>query len=73
MGGRGIKSLKARVGQKCSISRGGATLNSGGIQAQGVRERSHSVVSRRSRDAARGGGGEAPAVRAAKSFEFRGE
>ena len=35
MGRRGIRGLKMRLGQKC-ISRGGARLNSGGIQAGGV-------------------------------------
>ena len=68
-GGWQIRGLKVRVGWECSISRGAARLNSGGIQAGGVRGGSHSVVSRRSRDAA--GGGAAPKVRAAKSSEFR--
>ena len=47
MGGRGIRGLKARVGQKCCISRGGgkwARLNSGGIQAGDVRKGRYSVV-----------------------------
>ena len=34
---RGIRGLKARMGRKCSISRGGR-LNSGGIQVGGVDE-----------------------------------
>ena len=33
MGGRGVRGLKARVGRKCCIGRGGSRLNSGGIQA----------------------------------------
>ena len=39
MSGRGIKGLKARVGRECCISKGGARLNRGGIQAGGVRGR----------------------------------
>ena len=35
MGRRGIRALKARVGQECCISRGGQE-NSKGIQAEGV-------------------------------------
>ena len=54
MGRRGIKDLKARVGWECYISRGGDRLNSGGVQAGGVRGGSHSVISIRSRDAAGG-------------------
>ena len=35
-----------RVGQECSISRGGTRLYSGGTQVGGVRGVSHSVTSR---------------------------
>ena len=63
---RVIRGLKMRVGRECSINREGDRLYSGGIQVGGVRGGSHSVTSG---DAA-GGGGAAPAVRAAKSFEF---
>ena len=45
MGRRGIRGLKTRVMQECSISREGARLYSGGIQVKGVREKSHSVMS----------------------------
>ena len=43
-GWKGIRGLEARMGQKCCISRGPrrARLSSGGIQAGGVRGRSHS-------------------------------
>ena len=61
---RGIRGLKMRVGEECSINREGDRLYSGGIQVEGVRGGSHSVTSG---DAA---GGAAPRVRAAKSFEF---
>ena len=44
-GQRGIRDLKTRVGQECSISRGGR-LYSGGIQTRGVQRGSHSVTSR---------------------------
>ena len=37
MGRWGIRSLETRVGQECSISRGGAGFHSGGIRAGGVR------------------------------------
>ena len=63
MGGRRIKDLKARMGSECCISKWGARLNSGDIQARGG---SHSVISRRSRE-------KASRVRAAESSEFRGE
>ena len=63
MGRRGIRSLRARVGRECCISRGGR-LNNGGIQVGGVRGESHSVTSR---DAAEGA---APGVITAKSSEF---
>ena len=53
-GPKGIRGLKARVGWKCYISRGGGRLNSGGIQAEKVRGASHSAVSKKSRYAARG-------------------
>ena len=49
------------MGQECSISREGARLYSGGIHVGGVQGGSHSVTA---------GGGAAPRVRAAKSFEF---
>ena len=45
MGRRGIRGLKARVGQECSISRG-VRLYSGGIQVGRVEGGSHSVTSR---------------------------
>ena len=54
-GRRGIRSLKARVGQECCISRGGQMdqVASGVIQAEGVRGGSYIVgmcgISRRSR------------------------
>ena len=63
MGRWGIRSLETRVGQECSISRGGAGFHSGGIRAGGVRGGgSHSVTA---------GGGAAPRVRAAKGSEVR--
>ena len=46
MGKRGIKGLKARVGRQCCISRGRASLNSGGIQVGGVQGGSHSDTTR---------------------------
>ena len=62
MGRWGIRSLETRVGQECSISRGGAGFHSGGIRAGGVRGGgSHSVTA----------GGAAPRVRAAKGSEVR--
>ena len=61
MGRWGIRSLETRVGQECSISRGGAGFHSGGIRVGGVREGGHSVTA----------GGAAPRVRAAKSSEIR--
>ena len=66
MGRRVIRGLKARVGRKCSISRGKARLYSGGtgIQAKGDRRGSHSVAGK---DAA---GRVAPKVRTAKSSVF---
>ena len=67
MGKKGIRGIKMRVGWKCSISRGGGRLNSGGVRAVGVQGGSHSVTFRRSRNVA---GGKAPGVRATKSFEF---
>ena len=67
MGRRWIEGLKARVWRKSYNSRWGDRLNSGSIQAGGVRGGSYSVISRRSRDAT---GGAAPGVRAAKSSEF---
>ena len=45
MGRRGIRSLKTRVGQECSISRRKARLYSGGKHVEGVRGESHSVSS----------------------------
>ena len=60
MGRRGIRGLKAWVGQECSINGGKTSLYSGGILARGVRGGGHSVTSR---DAA-------PRVRAAKSSEL---
>ena len=58
----GIRSLETRVGQECSISRGGAGFHSGGIRARGVQGGgSHSVMA----------GEAAPRVRAAKSSEIR--
>ena len=56
----GIRSLETRVGGESSVSRGGATLHSGGIHVGEVRGGSHS-------DSA---GEAAPRVRAAKSSEF---
>ena len=41
----GIRSLKTRVGQECSISRERARLYSGGIHVGGARGESHSVTS----------------------------
>ena len=71
MGGRKIKDLKARMGWECCISRG-VRLNSGCIQARGVRGESRSVnryaISRRSIDAAERA---ALGVRAVKSSESR--
>ena len=57
----GIRSLKTRVGRESSVRRGGARLHSGDIHVGGVRGGSPS-------DSA--GGGAAPRVRAAKSYEF---
>ena len=48
------------MGQKSSVSRGGARLHSGGIHVGGVRGGSHSESA----------GGAAPKMRAAKSSEF---
>ena len=42
----GIKSLKTRVGQECSICREGARLHSKSIQVRGVQGESHSITSR---------------------------
>ena len=42
MGRWGIRGLETRVGQECSISRGGARLHSEGIHVGGVRGGSHS-------------------------------
>ena len=64
MGRRGIRGLKTRVGQECSISREGVRLYSGGIHVGGVRGGSHSVTCG---DTA---GRAAPKVRAAESFDF---
>ena len=67
MGGRRIKSLKARVGRECCISRGGqmGKKHSGVMEAGGLHGGSHSVgrcgISKRSRDAV---GSAAPGVRA---------
>ena len=44
MSGKRITGLKARVERECCISRGRPGLNSGGIQAGGVRRESHSNV-----------------------------
>ena len=63
-GRRGIRGLKMRVGQECSINRGRARLYSEGIQLGGVRGRSHNVTSWDTAE------GEAPRVRAAKCSEF---
>ena len=60
---RGIRGLKARVGQEYCISRGEARLDSRGMQAGGGRGGSHSATVRcnggshsvTSRDAAGGG------------------
>ena len=57
MGERVIRDLKVRAGRKCCIGKrggGGGKLNSGGIQAGGIRGGSHSVISRKSREAAGG-------------------
>ena len=71
MGGRGIRSLKVKMGLECSIFRVGARwarLNSGGIQAGAFREVGHSVcrceISKRSRGTVLG-------VRSAKSSEYK--
>ena len=63
MGRHGTRGLETRMRRECSISRGGGggRLYSGDIHVGGVRGGSHSV---------RAGGGAAPRVRAAKSFEF---
>ena len=62
MGRWGIRSLETRVGQECSISRGGTGFHSGGIRVGGVQGGgSHSVTAR----------GAAPRARAAKSSEIR--
>ena len=60
MGKWGIRGLEMRVGQECSISRGGARSYSGGIHVGRVQGGSHSVTAR----------GAAPRVRPAKSSEF---
>ena len=44
MGRRGIRGLKMRVWQECSITREGVRLNSGGIHVKGVWVGSHSVT-----------------------------
>ena len=44
MGGWGIRGLETRVGQECSVSKGGASLYDGGIHVGGVRGESHSVM-----------------------------
>ena len=44
MGRWGIRNLETRVGQECSISRGGPRLYSGGIHVGRVRGESHSVT-----------------------------
>ena len=49
---RGISGVKAKVGREWRAR--WARLNRGGIQTKEVREESHSVVSRRSRDTAAG-------------------
>ena len=59
MGRWEIIGLETRVGQECSIRRGGARLYSGGIHVGG----SHSVMA----------GGAAPKVRAAKSLNLERE
>ena len=64
MSRRKIRGLKTRVRRECSITRGGARLNNGGIQVGEVRGRSHSVTTR---DAARGGSSKSESC---KSFEF---
>ena len=61
MGRKGIRRLKER--ESAALAEG-ARLNSGGIQAGGVRGGSHSVTSR---DTASGA---PPGVRAAKNSEF---
>ena len=42
----GTRSLKVRVGRECCISKRGARWSSEGIQAGGVRGRSHNVTRR---------------------------
>ena len=44
MGKWRIRGLETRVGQECSISRGGAGFHSGGIHVGGVRGGSHRVT-----------------------------
>ena len=44
-GQMGVRGLKTRVGQECSISRQRARLYSGGIHGEGVQGESHSVTS----------------------------
>ena len=60
MGRWGLRGLKMRVGQECSISRGGARLYSGDVHVREVQGESHSVTS----------GDTAPRVRAAPSSEI---
>ena len=54
MGRWGVGGLKTRVWRNYCLSRGGTRLNSGGIQAGGVRGGSRGVISRRSSDEAGG-------------------
>ena len=53
MGGRGARGLRARVSGSAGLAEGGR-LNTRGIQAGGVCQGSHSIISRRNRDAAWG-------------------
>ena len=55
MGRWGIGGSETRVGQECSIIRGGARLYSGGIHVGGVRGGSHSLTA--------GGGGSSTSER----------
>ena len=44
IGCRGIRGLETKVGQECSISRGGGQIYSGGMHVGGVLGGSHSVT-----------------------------
>ena len=63
MGQRGVRSLKARVGRECSISRRSARLYSGEIHVGEIQGECQCYEWGHSR-------GAAPRVRAVKSSEF---